>query len=192
MPPLRTLLLLPLLVIAAAPSAAQSDQRRYVVDDSQSDVVARVAFLGLAHKTARFPDMQGTLRFSLGDYQAIDMAVDVDARTLTTGDSETARLRGRQFFDVEHHPTVRFVGRRMELTGERTASVSGQITARGVTRPATIVVTFSQAPFQTSGTEPLSIVGTTTIDRRQFGMTAFPLIIGNRVAVTIRARMVPG
>ena len=30
------------------------------------------------------------------------------------------------------------------------------------------------------------------IDRRRFGMTAFPLVVGNKVKLTIRARMVPG
>lgn len=184
------LLVLPLLF--TLPASAQGDQRRYMIDDPNSQVEAQVRFLGLAHKTARFPDMKGTLRFSIGNYEAIDMVADIDARTLTTGDSETKRLRGRQFFDVEHHPTVRFVGERMQLTGDRTATVTGRITARGVTRPVTLTVAFSMPPFETTGNEALGIVGTTTIDRRQFGMTAFPLVVGNQVKVTIRARLVPG
>lgn len=186
----HTLLVLPLLF--TLPASAQGDQRRYMIDDPNSQVEAQVRFLGLAHKTARFPDMKGTLRFSIGNYEAIDMVADIDARTLTTGDSETKRLRGRQFFDVEHHPTVRFVGERMQLTGDRTATVTGRITARGVTRPVTLTVAFSMPPFETTGNEALGIVGTTTIDRRQFGMTAFPLVVGNQVKVTIRARLVPG
>lgn len=187
-----SLLLALALLLPGQVASAQSDERRYTIDDANSQVDAQVRFLGLAHKTARFPDMKGTLRFSIGNYEAIDMVADIDARTLTTGDSETKRLRGRQFFDVEHHPTVRFVGERMQLTGDRTATVTGRITARGVTRPATIIVGFSIPPFETTGTEPLTIVGTTTIDRRQFGMTAFPLVVGNSVKVTIRARLVPG
>jgi polyisoprenoid-binding protein YceI len=184
------LLVLPLLF--ALPAPAQDDQRRYVIDDPNSQVDAQVRFLGLARKTARFPDMKGTLRFSIGNYEAIDMIAEIDARTLTTGDSETKRLRGKQFFDVANHPTVRFVGERMQLTGDRTATVTGRITARGVTRPVTLAITFSIPPFETIGNEALGIVGTTTIDRREFGMTAFPLVVGNKVRVTIRARLVPG
>jgi polyisoprenoid-binding protein YceI len=182
------LLLLPF----SLPALAQGDERRYIIDDANSQVDAQVRFLGLAHKTARFPDIIGTLRFSIGNFEVIDMVADIDARTLTTGDSETKRLRGRQFFDVEHHPTVRFVGEKMQLTGDRTANVTGRITARGVTRPVTLVVGFSMPPFETTGTEALVIIGSTTIDRREFGMTAFPLVVGNKVKVTIRARLVPG
>lgn len=180
------------LALLPAPAAVSQDGRlRYTVDDAQSDVQARVAFLGLSDKTARFPDMSGTFALSFADLNAVDMAVTVDARTLTTGDSQTARLRGRQFFDVANHPTVSFVGDQIRFTGERTANVSGQITAKGITRPSTIAVTFSESLSDMSTSDPVSIVATTTIDRRQFGMTAFPLIVGNRVRITIRARMVP-
>lgn len=184
--------MVPVLLLLCSPASAQGDERRYVVDDANSAVEAKVRFLGIASKTARFPDMKGTLRFSIGNFEAIDMVADIDARTLTTGDSETKRLRGKQFFDVERYPTVRFVGEKLELTGDRTANVIGRITARGVTRPATIVIGFSMPPFETTGNEPLAIVGTTTIDRREFGMTAFPLVVGNKVKVTIRARLMPG
>ena len=180
------------LALLAAPAAQSQDGRlRYVVDDAQSEVQARVAFLGLSDKTARFPDMSGSLSLSFADLNSVDMHVTVDARTLTTGDSQTARLRGRQFFDVANHPTVSFVGDQIRFTGERTANVTGRITAKGITRPSTIAVTFSQALADMSTSDPVSIVATTTIDRRQFGMTAFPVIVGNRVHITIRARMVP-
>lgn len=180
------------LLLVVAPAAQSQDGRlRYVVDDANSEVQARVAFIGISEKTARFPDMSGTFSLSFTDLNTVDMQVTVDARTLTTGDSQTARLRGRQFFDVAHHPTVSFVGDHIRFTGERTANVSGRITARGITRPSTIAATFSQPLAEMSTSDPVSIVATTTIDRRQFGMTAFPLIVGNHVDITIRARMVP-
>ena len=185
-------MLLPVLVLIAAPTAAQTNVRRYVVDDNYSQVDAKVAFLGVASKTARFPDMKGALTLDIDDYEKVSMTVDVDARTLTTGDSETKRLRGKQFFDVEHYPTVRFVAQKMELTGDRGGVVTGLMTAKGITRPAQLVIGFSKVPWEAAPNEPLSIVGTTTIDRRQFGMGAFPILIGNKVKITIHARMVPG
>lgn len=192
---MRPIWLMALAVLVAAPGAAapQGDGtiRRYRIDDGSSEVDARVAFLGLASKTARFPDMNGSLALDVTDYQAVDMVVNIDARTLTTGDSETRRLRGRQFFDVARYPLVQFVARRLELTGERTATVSGLMTAKGVTRTVALAITFSKAPYLAGPDEPLTIAGSTTIDRRQFNMAAFPLVIGNKVAISIRARLVP-
>ena len=68
---------------------------------------------------------------------------------------------------------------------------SWKFNTKGITRPSSIAVTFSQPITDMSTRDPVSIVATTSIDRRQFGMTAFPLIVGNRVRITIRARMVP-
>ena len=190
--PARLLIALAALIALLQPGAALAGDLRYVIDRSASHVDARVAFFGIASKTAKFPDMSGTFNLSFADLEALDMVVDIDARTLTTGDSQTKTLRGKSFFDVAHHPTVHFVGRRLKMTGEKTAEVEGQITARGITRPITLKVAFSVPPFSTGGTQPISIVGTGVIDRRQFGMTAYPWIIGALVNVTIRARMVPG
>ncbi len=190
--PMRLLITLIALFAVLQPAVGAAGDLRYVVDKSASRVDAKVPFFGIASKTARFPDMSGTFNLSFANMEALDMVVDIDARTLTTGDSQTKTLRGKQFFDVAHHPTVRFVGRRLNMTGDRTATVEGNITARGVTRPIKLTVSFSIPPVSTGGTQPISIVGTGVIDRRQFGMNAYPWIIGAFVNVTIRARMVPG
>ncbi len=188
----RLLTTLAALFIVLQPAAGAAGDLRYVIDKTASHVDAKVAFLGIASKTAKFPDMSGTFNLSFANIQALDMVVDIDARTLTTGDAQTKTLRGRSFFDVARHPTLRFVGRKLNMTGALTATVEGDITARGVTRPITMNVTFSVPPMSTGGTQPISIVGSGVIDRRQFGMTAYPWIIGAMVSVTIRARMVPG
>jgi len=188
----RLLSALAALALVLLPAAAMAGDLRYVVDRSASRVDAKVAIFGIATKTASFPDMSGTFNLSFADLEALDMVVDIDARTLTTGDSQARTLKGKSFFDVAHYPTVHFVGKRLHMTGDRTADVEGQITARGITRPIKLAVTFSVPPFSTGGTQPISIVGTGVIDRRQFGMTAYPFIIGSMVKVTIRARMVPG
>lgn len=185
-------LVLPLFGALLIPTSADAAARRYVVDDAFSQVDAKVPFLGIATKTARFPDMKGALSLDIDNYEQVSMTVDVDARSLTTGDSETKRLRGKQFFDVANHPTVRFVAQKMELTGERSGVVTGLMTAKGVTRPVKLAIGFSKVPWEAGPDEPLSIVGTTTIDRRQFGMGAFPILIGHKVKITIHARMVPG
>jgi len=172
--------------------AAGSPQHRYRIDPAGSQVSAKVAFFGLASKTAGFPEMSGGIALEPDRLDAIDLDVTLDARRLVAGDSVTlARLKGPSFFDVEHYPTVRYVGRRMTMRSDRTADVEGEITARGVTRPAILAVTFDRPPAAATGREPISLTGRTTIDRRQFGMTAYSLIVGRHVTITIRARMVP-
>lgn len=189
MSPLRTL---PLALMAfALVGARQPDAIHYVLDRSHSAVSAQVPFLGFASKTARFPDMSGAFAVSPADPSAVSMQVEIDARTLTTGDAQTRTLRGRSFFDVTNHPTLHFTATRMAMRGDRAASVDGMLTARGVTRPVRLDVTFSAPPMETGGTQPIELVARTTVDRTRFGMTAWPLVVGRMVEVTIRARMLP-
>lgn len=188
--PLR--LFVPVLALVLA-TAAASPTYRYQLDAGQSEVNARVAFMGLASKTAHFPRMSGTIRLTPSRLDAIDMTVELDARALNAGDkSTTEKLKGKDFFNVAQHPVVRFEGQRMTMTGPVTARLDGQITARGVTRPATLTIAFRQDPAKATGRDPIVLSARTTINRRDFGMTAHSLVVGKKVTITINARMVPG
>ena len=180
-------LLAPLLIGAAQPSY------RYQIDPARSDVSAKVGFFGIASKTARFPQMTGRIALSPDRLDTIDLDVEIDARRLTAGDPVTlARLKGKDFFDVEHYPTVRFAGRTMQMTGPTSATVAGEVTARGVTRPAVLEVTFRDPPARATGRDPIELSARTVIDRRAFGMTAYSAIVGRKVTITIKVRMTPG
>lgn len=189
----RRLLLTPLaaawlLLAGAAPHTAA-----YVVDSTASSVSAKVGFLGLGSKTAGFPQMSGKVLLEPARPDRIDLDVTLDARALTAPDKVTlARLRGEKFFWVQRYPTIRFVGERMALAGDRMGTISGTLTARGVTQPVTLAVAFDKPPLSTARGEALTLTGTTTIDRRKFGMTAYSLVVGKQVTITLKARMVPG
>jgi polyisoprenoid-binding protein YceI len=184
------MILLPLLAMFALANSAGVPQR-YTLDASASNVSAQVPFFGLASKTARFPRMQGAVTIVPGAPEKAVIDVTFDATAIEAPDSVTlARLRSEKFFWVEKYPTISFVGRSLKLASPTRGTVSGDLTARGVTRPATLAVTFTADPIAQAG-KPVSFTGTTTIDRRQFGMKAYQLIVGNKVDITLKARMLP-
>jgi polyisoprenoid-binding protein YceI len=185
----RIALALTLLLVAASAGPAY----RYELDGGGSAVSARVSFMGFGRKTARFPAMRGSIRIAPDRLDAIGLNVELDARAMTAGSkTDTEYLKGKAFFDVANHPTVRFSGQRMAMTGPNTARVEGQITARGVTRPAVLAVTFRDPPAKVTGRDPIMLTATTAINRKDFGMTAYSVIVGKKVVITITARLVPG
>ena len=185
----QLLALLPLLAVSAAPEAGY----RYWLDGPHSAVSAKVSYMGFGSKTARFPQMRGSIRLNPERLDAIDLDVDLDAAALTAGSQrDTNYLRGKDFFDVEHFPVVRFSGHRMAMTGPTTAEVEGQITTRGITRPAKLAVTFQDPPARANGRDPLQLTARTSINRKDFGMTAYSVIVGKTVTITIVARLMPG
>jgi len=187
--PLR-LLMLPLLALLSQANTASMPQR-YTLDAAASNVSAKVPFFGLASKTANFPRMQGAVMIVPGAPERAVIDVTFDATAIEAPDSVTlARLRGEKFFWVEKYPSIRFLGRSLKLSSATRGTVSGELTARGVTQPATLAVTFDADPLARAG-QPVSFTGTTTIDRRQFGMTSYQLIVGNQVDIVLKARMLP-
>ena len=175
-------------LLAAAPPATLG----YRVDPANSDVAAKVSFMGVGSRTANFPAMSGAVTLSPAAMDRFDLNVRIDARQLTASDTPiTNRLKGKNFFDVAAHPTVSFSGKALTMTGPTTGTVKGDLTARGVTKPVTLAVTFSAPPARASGREAIGLTGKTTINRRDFGMTAYSLIVGKQVTITIRTRLVP-
>lgn len=167
--------------------------QRYVIDAANSAVSARVAFMGLASKTAHFPQVSGEIRLDPLRPETVALDVTLDARALRAGDAETLRrLKSPAFFDVERHPAIRLTGETMRMTGPRTAEIAARLTARGVSRAEMLRVTFERDPAQTDPGAPIAFTGTMAINRRNYGMTAYSLIVGNTVNIAIRARMVPG
>jgi polyisoprenoid-binding protein YceI len=184
------LVFVPLLALLALANTLGAPQR-YTLDASASNVSAQVPFFGLASKTARFPRMQGAVTIVPGAPEKAVIDVTFDATAIEAPDSVTlARLRGEKFFWVEKYPDIRFVGRSLKLTSATRGTVAGELTARGITRPATLLVAFDVDPIAQAG-KPVSFTGTTTIDRREFGMKSYQLIVGNKVDITLKARMVP-
>ncbi|MDP2130858.1 MAG: YceI family protein [Erythrobacter sp.] len=183
------MILLPLLAVFAIANIGAP--QRYTLDASASNVSAKVPFFGLASKTARFPQMQGAVTIVPDAPERAVIDVTFDATAIEAPDDLTlSRLRGEKFFWVEKYPTVHFVGRSLKLTSPTRGTVSGELTARGVTKPQTLTVTFDADPLTQVG-QPVSFTGTTTIDRRQYGMKSYQLIVGNKVDIMLKARMVP-
>ena len=182
----------PLLLIANSDAHVASKPLDYQLDTLASNVSAKVSFFAIASKTARFPKMAGKVRIVPGKPQSARIDVTFDATALEAPDETTLkRLRGEKFFWVEKYPQVRFVGKNLTLTDDKRGSVSGNLTARGVTKPATLEVTFDVDPLTAPPGQPINFTGTTTIDRREFGMKSYQLVVGNDVDITLKARMLP-
>lgn len=165
---------------------------RFTLDPGSSSVDAKVAFMGIGNRKAMFPAMRGKVVLSPAQMDAIDLDVSIDATQLQADDGvTTSRLKGKDFFYVSKYPVVRFEGKELTMSSGTSGIVSGELTARGVTRPVNLNLTFSEAPSRTNGKEAIRLTGVTTINRRDFGMTAYSLIVGKKVTITIKTRLVP-
>lgn len=80
-----------------------------------------------------------------------------------------AHLLSPEFFDAERFPTVSFSGP-LERTGEGTVRVDGEITMKGVTRPATLEGTIIGPAVDHFGATRVGLKLATVVDRTEFGI----------------------
>lgn len=173
----------------AAPVAVPTGT--YAVDTAQSKVAAKVAYLGVSSKTVTFPKVAGVLGYNAAVPEAVRLDVNVDATAMQAGsESDTTYLKGPDFFNTTSYPTVTFKGNKLKMKSDRAATVQGTMTVRGISKPATLDVSFNTPLVDISRTGRVAMTATTSIKRSQFGMKAWSMVVGEKVALTINVQLV--
>ncbi len=80
-----------------------------------------------------------------------------------------AHLLSPEFFDAERHPEVRFTTETIRRNGDQ-VEVEGQITIKGITKPATLHGTIVGPTVDHFGKNRVGLSLETTIDRTAFDM----------------------
>jgi polyisoprenoid-binding protein YceI len=150
------------------------------------DVEASVAIKGT------FDKWNATLTFTSPDVSTGVLDVEIQAATVDTGSGlKNGKLKGPDFFDVDHNPLITFKSTKIVQSGPNTFEVDGNFTIRGVTRAEKLTLTVSG-----KGTGSGEIKGTLYFDRKDYGMNSgIPFIkIANRVEVTValKAKRISG
>lgn len=164
-----------------------------------------VRHMMVTHVRGHFKNVHGRLNFDPASAQQSSVEIEIDARTLWTGEPDRdAHLRSADFLDVEHYPTITFRSREVSLLGDHDYSVVGDLTIRGVSRPCKLRVTYLgqwQTPWWEGGVDKgpktrVGFVATGSINRHDFGVSwnskldRGGIVVGDLVEITIDAEAI--
>ncbi len=176
-------------LLLALPAQAKLPEGSYAMEASRSRVSASVAFMGVSQKKVAFPALTGTVKYRPNDANGFDLRVAVDATQLDAGDmSDNEMLKGQDFFDTNRYREVVFHGTRLRITGPNSAIVDGQLSVRGVSRPLSLKVSFPQSIEAMSREGRLDLTASARFKRSAYGMKAWPVVVGDKVNLTISAQ----
>ena len=114
--------------------------------------------------TGRFPAFATRISFDPAALAASKLDVTIPLAGTATGDKERdENLRGGDFFDVARFPQARYVATKFRSLGGARYAADGTLTLRGVSRPVTLVFTW------TPGASPV-LAGQATVKRLAFGV----------------------
>ncbi len=178
--------LLLITMLAATPTLAT--EYRFRPDQTS---VRFSSLSGLVRLAGTINGARGTVTYEPG--KPVDSAIHVtlDMATLSTGSALLDRkLKSHDYFDVEAFPTASFASRAVRIIGKSRASITGDLTLHGVTRPVILVVTFkTHDAARSDNGQMLSAVF--QIRRSEFGITKSQFMAGDRINLCIDAALYP-
>jgi polyisoprenoid-binding protein YceI len=100
-----------------------------------------------------------------------------------------AHLQSPDFFDAETYPELRFSADDIAIEGG-TVTVEGEITIKGVTKPAVVTGTVAEPLTDPYGNERIGLAVSTTVDRTEFGVSWNTPLPGGKPALANEVRIV--
>jgi polyisoprenoid-binding protein YceI len=165
---------------------------RWQIDSSHSGIHFTVRHLVIAKVRGQFSRWTGSLEAPGTDFARASVGVVIDASSIDTGVADRdAHLRSADFFDVERHPEITFTSTGVTRTGDGRLNVTGALTIKGVTRDVDLDVEVLGRAKDPWGNERAAFSATTSVDRREFGLTwnqvleAGGVMVGDRIEIAI-------
>lgn len=172
-----------------APIVARVTAGTYTVDAAHTQVLFTVNHLGFSEYTGQFTNPTGTLTLNPKNPAAakVDITFAVDKMSTTVAALDE-HLKKPEFFDTAKFPEARFVSTAVTVKGA-TATITGNLTLKGVTKPVVLRARFIGAGPAPMGAHKTNVgfAATTTIKRSDFGISYGVPFVSDTVDLTINA-----
>ena len=172
-------------VLLASPAIA--DTETYEVDSSHAQTLFSYTHLGFSTTYGMFSGWEGTIEFDADAPENSSVDVSIPATEMFTGwEQRDEHFSSPDFLDVAANDTVRFVSTGINVTGEDSAEITGDLTLGGVTKEIVL-----DATLNATGDHPqnqrawVGFDATTTILRSDFDAGAFAPFVSDEVEVII-------
>jgi polyisoprenoid-binding protein YceI len=159
------------------------------IDPMHSSAQFSVRHFGISNVKGEFEKIGGTVMLDDQDISKSSVSATIDASTINTRvQKRDDDLKSDKFFDVAKFPTLTFQSTKIWKTGDGTAKMTGNLTMHGVTKEVTFDVSGPTAPVNAMGVRR-GASATTTISRKDFGLTADAGLVGDDVTITLDIEM---
>jgi len=164
------------LALALDPEApAAVPKGAYDIDKSHTSLLFRVSHIGFSAYTGRFTRLDAKLDFDPSRLADSRVNVTIDPRSIQADNAPSGfldSLAGKDWLDADHFPTMSFRSTGVEVTGQNTFRLRGELTMHGVTKPLTLDAIYNGG-YASHPYEPRARIGfsaTGKFKRSDFGV----------------------
>jgi polyisoprenoid-binding protein YceI len=156
--------------------STQTVSTQDLTGDYQLDVAhTRIGFVArhamVTKVRGSFREFEGTAHLDAQDPTKSSAELTIQVASVSTGqDQRDDHLRTNDFFDAPNFPTITFKSTKVEVTGEDTYRMTGDLTIKGTTKPVAIDFELSGTARDPFGNDRVGFEGKATINRTDFGV----------------------
>jgi len=185
----------PTIVVAQMPGQANAKlitAGTYEVDPAHTQVTWQVNHMGFSMLQGQFGASGGSITIDPANAVAAKVEVTFAMDKLSvTSEQFATHLKGKDFFDVATYPTAKFVSTSVKPGANNTATITGNLTIKDITKPVTL-----QARLVGAGANPMNkqmnfgFHATGKVKRSDFGAGMAAPVVSDDVDLVINAAFV--
>jgi polyisoprenoid-binding protein YceI len=170
-------------------TAQEQTTQIFTIDPIHTSVGFTVRHLMIAKVRGHFTSVAGTIEIPAGTDLPKAVEVTIAGSSIDTREPQRdEHLRSADFLDVATYPTLSL--RSTAITGSPSAfKIQGDLTIHGTTRPVVLDATFEGRATDPWGNLRAGYEATTTISRKDFGLTWNQMLEAGGVAVGDEVRI---
>lgn len=168
-------------------TAALAAPEKYVLDSSHSQVVFNYNHLGYSTSYGMFSGFEGEIMFDQESPANSSVSVSMPLSSMITGwQARFDHFMSKDFFDASGDEQVTFKSTKIEVTGETTAKITGDLTMNGVNKPVVLDAKLNQVGDHPMAGKPWAgFDATTTLVRSDFNLGKFAPFVSDEVQLHI-------
>ncbi|QFT59636.1 hypothetical protein FIU94_12450 [Sulfitobacter sp. THAF37] len=184
---MKNLMFATALVLGATGTTAALAAEKYTLDPSHSQVMFNYEHLGFSTTYGIFSGFEGEIMFDQEDPAASSVTVSMPVMSMFTGwEQRKDHFMSDEFFGAQEGDMITFTSTGIEVTGEDTALITGDLTMNDVTKSVVLDAKLNQMGDHPQEGKPWAgFDATTTIVRSDFDLGAFAPYVGDEVQVNI-------
>jgi polyisoprenoid-binding protein YceI len=174
------------LIVSATATAAFAAPETYNIDPTHTFPSFSYSHFGMSTQVSKFDKTTGTVTL---DKEAKSGTVDItiDMTSVNTGYTTfNEHIQGEDFLDTARYPTATFKSTKVTFDGDKPATIDGELTIKGVTKPVTLTVNhFATMPHPMLKKDAIGANASAVIKRSEFNAGKYAPNVGDEVTITV-------
>jgi polyisoprenoid-binding protein YceI len=170
---------------------------KWKIDPAHSEIQFKVKHLMITTVTGYFKTFDCTVETETEDFNSTTNVIfTADVNSIDTNNEQRdTHLKSSEFFDQDKYGQILFTGTRFEAL-QSEATLHGDLTIRGVTKPILLTVDFGGMVVDPYGQKKAGFTITGKISRKEYGLTwnavteAGSVVVGDEIKINAEVQLI--